>query len=165
MKQNILFKTLIDLLFFVQCFGLIGVIVILPSNLGTISQAEVQVVNWNFNHWCIFIISSLSYILFLIGLYYLRKMARNQLSNRPYENSVSTNLKKSGSFFIANGILSILVIVVVFIIRLTNNKLQFTYDENTQFSVFAIIIGLFFIIQSNTIKKAKELKQENDLTV
>lgn len=45
MKQNILFKTLIDLLFFVQCFGLIGVIVILPSNLGTVSQAEVQVVN------------------------------------------------------------------------------------------------------------------------
>jgi hypothetical protein len=54
---------------------------------------------------------------------------------------------------------------MVFIIRLTNNKLQFTYDENTQFSVFEIIIGLFFIIQSNTIKKAKELKQENDLTV
>ena len=160
MKQNILFKTLIDLLFFIQCFGLIGVIVILPSNLGTVSQAEVQVVNLNFNHWCIF-----SYILFFIGLYYLRKMARNQLSNRPYKNSVSTNLKKSGSFFIANGLLSILIIVMVFIIRLTNNKLQFTYDENTQFSVFAIIIGLFFIIQSNTIKKAKELKQENDLTV
>lgn len=104
-------------------------------------------------------------MLFLIGLYYLRKMARNQLSNRLYENSVSINLKKSGAFFIANGVLSILAILIVFIIRLTNNNLQFTYNENAQFSVFAIIIGLFFIIQSNTIKKAKELKQENDLTV
>jgi len=43
--------------------------------------------------------------------------------------------------------------------------MEFTYDINIQMTVLSLIIGLFFIIQSNILINAKNLKEENDLTV
>jgi len=101
MKQNILFKTLIDILFFLHCFGLLGALVILPTNIGTIIQANISVEYWNITHWVIFILSTLGYMLFLIGIYFLRKMARNYLSNKPFSINIIQYLKKSGKYYMA----------------------------------------------------------------
>ena len=165
MKQNILFKTLIDILFFLQCFGLLGAILILPNNIRTISQANTSLENWNITHWLIFILSTLGYLLFLIGIYFLRKMARHYLSNRPFSINIIQYLKKSGRYFILYGCITIGVITIQFLEKLFNSTMEFTYDINIQMSIVSLIIGLFFILQSNTLSNAKKLKEENDLTI
>jgi len=165
MKRNILFKTLIDILFFLQCFGLLGALIILPSNIGTISQTNISLEDWNATHWAIFILSTIGYILFLIGIYFLRKMARHYLSNKQYSINIIQNLRKSGQYFILYGIITVGIILIQFLEKLINATIEFTYDLNAQMSILAMIIGLFFIIQSNTLINAKKLKEENDLTV
>ncbi len=165
MKNNILFKTLIDILFFLQCFGLLGALIILPTNIGTISQANIPLETWSLTHWLIFILSSVGYLLFLIGLYYLRKMARHHLSNKSFSINIIQNLKKSGQYFILYGIITVGIILIQFLEKLLNSTIEFTYDINVQMSVLSLIIGLFFILQSNTLMNAKLLKEENDLTV
>jgi hypothetical protein len=165
MKKNILFKTLIDILFFLQCFSLIGALVILPENIGTISQADILLENWNGLHWVIFTLSTLSYLMFLIAIYFLRKMARQYLSNNFFSTNIINYLKKSGTYFIFYGIITICVIIIQFIEKIYDSTLKFTYDVNVQLSFLSLIIGLFFITQSNTLITAKKLKEENDLTV
>jgi hypothetical protein len=165
MKQNILFKTLIDILFFLQCFGLLGAIFILPTNIGTISQANMSLETWNIIHWIIFALSTLGYLLFLIGIYFLRKMARHYLSNKPFSINIIQCLKKSGQYFILHGMVTIGVIIIQFTEKLFNSTMKFTYDVNVQMSILTIIVGLFFIIQSNTLINARKLKDENDLTI
>lgn len=165
MKQNILFKTLIDILFFLQCFGLLGAILVLPNNIGTISQANTALENWNIMHWLIFTLSTLGYLLFLIGIYFLRKMARYYLSNQPFSVNIIQYLKKSGQYFILYGCITIGVITIKFLEKLFNSTMEFTYDINIQMSIVSLIIGLFFILQSNTLSNAKKLKEENDLTI
>jgi len=165
MKRNILFKTLIDTLFFLQCFGLLGAIFILPNNIGTISQANILLENWNVTHWVIFILSTIGYLLFLIGIYFLRKMAKNYLSNKPFSINIIQYLKKSGQYFILYGMVTIVIIIIQFLEKLFNSSMQFSYDLSVQMSVLSLIIGLFFTLQSNTLINAKKLKEENDLTV
>jgi len=165
MKRNILFKTLIDILFFLQCFGLLGALVILPSNIGTISQASIVVENWNTTHWTIFILSTVGYFLFLIAIFFLRKMARSYLSNKPFSINTTQYLKKSGQYFILYGMVTIVIIIIQFLEKLFNSSMQFSYDLSVQMSVLSLIIGLFFTLQSNTLINAKKLKEENDLTV
>jgi len=165
MKRNILFKTLIDILFFLQCFGLLGAIFVLPSNIGTISQANILVEDWNMTHWTIFILSTVGYLLFLTAIYFLRKMARNYLSNKPFSIGITQYLKKSGQYFILYGVITICIIIIQFMEKLFNSRIEFTYDISIQMPVLSLIIGLFFTIQSNTLINAKKLKEENDLTV
>lgn len=165
MTRNILFKTLIDILFFLQCFGLLGTVFILPTNISTISQANTLVEDWNILHWFMFILSAISYLIFLSGIYFLRKMAKHYLTNNIFSLNSTSLLNKSGNCFILYGALSILNIAIQFINNLFNSKIKLTYDINMQMSVLTLIIGLFFILQSNTLSNAKKLKEENDLTI
>jgi len=164
MKQNILFKTLIDLLLFLQCFGLLVITLVLPNNM-TIGNTKISLEEWNFTQCVIFTLSCISYLIFLIALYYLRKLARNYLSNQIFSNIISANLKRSGNYFILYGLFSIIAIIIQCIQHLTGHEFSYTYDLNSQLTLFTIIIGVFFIIQSKVLSTAKSLQEENDLTV
>ncbi|MFT5918101.1 MAG: hypothetical protein ACI81T_004618, partial [Bacteroidia bacterium] len=49
--------------------------------------------------------------------------------------------------------------------RMTNGKLALSYDVNLMIPCFLVIIGLFFVIQSEALLTAKGSKEENELTV
>ena len=165
MKKTILFKTLVDILYFLHFIGLLGIILILPFGIVNINQANISVEEWSFFNWIIVIISLTTYIIFLRGLYYLRKMARFLLSNKYFSDLIINNLKKSGTHFLLTGILSLFLIILLWISKLYDGKLELVYDINFMIPLFLMIIGMFFIIQSKTLLLAKNIKEENELTV
>ena len=165
MKKTILFKTLVDILYFLHFIGLIGMIFIIPFGIVNINQVDMNVEDWNLFYWVISFISLITYIIFLRGLFYLRKMARFLLSNKYFSENIIKNLKKSGKHFLLTGIISFTLIFAHWLNKLYGGKLELIYDTNFIIPLFLTIIGMFFIIQSNTLALAKNIKEENELTV
>lgn len=165
MAKTILFKTLVDILYILHFFGLIGIIFIIPFGTVNINQVDIKVEDWNLLYWLVFIVSLLAYIIFLRGLYYLRKMARFLLSNKYFSDNIIQNLNKSGNHFLYTGIISFILFAALWISKLVGGKFKLIYDNNLLIPLFLTIIGMFFIIQSKTLNMAKGLKEENDLTV
>ena len=165
MKKAILFKTLVDILYILHFIGLIGIIFIIPFGTVNINQINMSVEDWSLFYWSIFIVSLFAYIIFLRGLYFLRKMARFLLTNKYFSDDTIVNLKKSGNKFLYTGIISFALIVVLWISKLNGGKFELIYDNNLLIPLFLSIIGMFFIIQSNALNLAKGIKEENELTV
>ena len=165
MKKAILFKTLVDVLYIFHFIGLIGIIPILTFGTVKINQANTNVEDWNIIYWLLFIASIFTYIIFLRGLYFLRKMARFLLTKRYFSDKTVQNLKNSGKHFLYTGILYSIIIVFLWINKLRNGKFEITYNDNILIPFFLCIVGMFFIIQSNALGLAKDIKEENELTV
>lgn len=165
MTKPIFFKTLVDILYFLHFIGLIGLIFILPFGIVEINQENVNVEDWNLFYWLVAIIGLGAYVIFLRGLYYLRKMARFLLSKKYFSEKIITNLKKSGNHFLLTGIISLILLVILWLNKLNAGRLEIGYDTNLIVPLFLMIIGMFFIIQSNTLALAKNINEENELTV
>ena len=104
-------KLLIDTLFVILCLGIFGFFFILPFGVFTTKIADVEFQGsegyWNlpFLYWVGIGLSILAYILFLIGLNYLRKTANRFLSSSFFTVEISKNLKLSGLFFVVSAII------------------------------------------------------------
>jgi hypothetical protein len=165
MKKSILFKTLIDILYILHFTGLIGIILIIPFSGVNINQVDMNVADLSSFYWLILILGLITYIIFLRGLYYLRKMARHLLSNKHFSEKIIKNLKKSGNHFLLTGIISFILYALLWIYKIYGGKFELSYDSNILIPLFLTIIGMFFIIQSNTLDLAKNINEENELTV
>lgn len=166
MKKETLFKTLVDIIYVLHFIGLIGIVFIIPFGATVrINQVNTKVEDWNLFYWLLFMTSLVTYLIFLRGLYYLREMAGFLLSKNYFSASTIQNLKKSGHHFLWAGIISFLLFVAIWISQLVVGKVELIYDENLLIPLFLTIIGIFFIIQSNTLTLAKGIKEENELTI
>lgn len=165
MTKTILFKTLVDILYFLHFVGLLGILIIIPFGVANINQVNLKVEDWTWFYWLIAIISLIAYIIFLRGLYYLRKMARFLLSKRYFSEKIITNLNKSGKHFLLTGIISLILYLILWVHKIYGGKVALIYDTNLLVPLFLLIIGMFFIIQSDTLNMAKNINEENELTV
>jgi len=164
MARNIIFKTLIDILFIFQGFGILGAFLIMPFGVTNINQMDLNLIQWNVMDWSLLILSVLAFIFFMIGVLFLRKVGRYLLSNQYFAIEVVNNLKISGRLFICTGIISLSVFIISWIVKLNSDKALLYYTD-VVLPVFITIVGLFFIIQSDVIMVSKETKEENDLTI
>lgn len=166
MKKPFLFKVLIDILIFLYFIGLIGLVIAIPLKKCIISPVKICIVDWTLFYWFIAIISIIAYVIFLKGLYHLRKVARFLTSKKYFSKIIITNLKKSGNLFLLTGTLYFSIIIALWINRLIEEKIfEIGYDMDLIGPLFLIIIGIFFIIQSKTLLLAKNFKEENELTI
>ena len=130
MKKTILFKTLVDILYFLHFIGLLGIILILPFGIVNINQANISVEDWSFFNWIIVIVSLTTYIIFLIGLYYLRKMARHLLTHKYFSKQIIKCLKISGTHFLLAGVMFVVIMILGWIGKLREGLFEFVYDIN-----------------------------------
>lgn len=165
MKRNILFKTLIDILFIIHCLGAMAFVFMAPVGIIGINISKIEVNEWQFVHWFILCTSFVSYVIFLIALFYLKKAARLILNNNFFSTKVAKYLRKSGRYFLAVSILIFLMFVSSWINKFAYGKLEFIYNSNAVVMLLLAVIGLFFIIQSEVLVTAKQFKEENDLTI
>ena len=164
MKKAIWFKTLVDILYILHCIGLVAILLLIPFGELKINKVKLNVEDFNLFYWLALIIGIITYIIFLRGLYFLRETARFLLSNKKFSDPIIQNLKKSGNHFIYVGIIFFFLSVVVWIVNLGGRTTQLNVDI-VLIPLFLTTIGLFFIIQSNTLNLAKGIKEENELTI
>ena len=164
MKYKQLLKTLIDVLFFLHLTLLIVALLVLLFGVGSefINVKDLDGTAWT---WTAGIIALICAILFLRGLYYLRLIANQLLSQAYFSNSIIKNLQQSGNDFVLSGSLILLISFVLWIGNIFHGELNLRLDTEHLGALFLIIVGLFFSIQSKTLTLARAIKAENDLTV
>ena len=131
---------------------------------------EINEINGNDERWSLLAISIscisiLTCIVFLRGEYYLRKMARHLLTHKYFSKHIIKCLKISGTHFLLAGVMFVVIMILRWIDNLRVGLFEFVYDTNLMVPLFLMIIGLFFMIQSEALIVAKNFKEENDLTV
>lgn len=164
MKRNIVFKTLIDILFIFQGFGILGAFLIMPFGVTKINQINLNVSEWSVTYWSLLVLSLIAFIVFITGVFFLRKVGRYLLSNQYFAIEVIDNLKKSGRFFIYTGIISFSVFVISWIVKFNSGNVLLYYTDIV-LPLFITIVGLFFVIQSDVLMISKEAKEDSDLTI
>lgn len=109
------------------------------------------------------IVSVLSYFLFVYAIYLLKKTVTLFIKGKIFDNKVISNLSSIGKIFI---IVTLIINTVEFIFKVTTTQ-KATLMINSGFDsfLFVISIGLFFIIISEVFKIAKNMKDENELTI
>jgi len=165
MKKTILFKKLIDTLYILYFILLIGIILMISFGSGKSTINQVNIEDWGFVLWFIGIVAFIANIIFLRGLYYLRKMTKFLLSKKYFSDMIIMNLKKSGNHFFVSGIIFFVLYIITWLNKLYEDKSVINFNNNLLIPLFLIIIGVFFIIQSNTLNLAKHIKKENELTI
>lgn len=113
--------------------------------------------------WIKFTLKFVSSIVFFMGLYNLIKT----LNFTDFKNIFSTEkillFKKTGYYFLRSAAIGSLIIFVdIFDGKFANLKMSTDFIFILYFS---FIMGFFFYVFSKILEKAKELQQENDLTI
>lgn len=164
-------KILIDTLFIILCLGILGFFFILPFEIFTTKIADVEFQGYEgystlpFLYWMVIGLSILTYILFLIGLNYLRKTANHLISTSFYTINITKNLKRSGVFFIISAIIMALAYVLVWGIDVSKGDIRLVLGTNVMIPLFLCIVGFFFILQSKVLDQARLFKEDSNLTI
>lgn len=171
MKLNKLFKMLIDLAFYLMVPivvffpGTILYILIFPQQ--SIIKVNIPYTEQGFGSGallftiCFFIL----FLLFFAGFFQLRKFAGQLLKKKPFSSEVIKSTKKVGQFFTACGLGSF-VFVGTNSLLTNKEKISITFGiSNFSLLLFLLIIGVLFLLLSDTFARALKLKEENDLTV
>ncbi len=184
MKTIRTLQILINLLFYV----LLGIVIITityylilfiyPEILPDILQMSRMA--FSFFDWKFFIgpvLTSLNFILFVYGVYLLKKTIPSFKRADIYGSLVVKNLRKSGQLFIFIGLSTILIKVIFFFVVqnsigfIGKGMQSFWYISTSLISsiditmISLIVVGLFLLLFSDSFKNAQLLKQENDLTI
>jgi hypothetical protein len=116
-----------------------------------------------------------NFILFTLSVYYLRQCIKPFIASDFYSEIVINNLKKVGRLYVFIGVSTIffrLIAILYFQSRIpqvqgySGLKAVGALTSSIDITItFLIIIGLFFLLFSSTFEKAKEFKQDSDLTI
>jgi hypothetical protein len=113
--------------------------------------------------WMKFIIKFASHIIFFIGIFHLIKTLNFEDIKDLFSSKKILLFKKTGTYFLKSaGLGSLVSLIDIF-----DGKFA-SLQSNTDFIFilyFSFIIGFFFYLFSKVLQAAKELKQENDLTI
>ena len=165
MKKSFLFKSLVDYLYILNVGGFLLLLTTISFGFVEINEIKGSDEDWSVLAISISCVSALTCIVFLRGVYYLRKIARHLLTNKYFSKQIIKYLKISGTHFLLAGVMFVVIMILRWIGKLRVGLFEFVYDTNLMVPLFLMIIGLFFMIQSEALLVAKNFKEENDLTV
>jgi len=171
---NLLYFTLIGVFTMITVYYLI--LIIAPDILPKFFQ--MQSMMFSVFDWKFFLGPLLSFInfgLFIYAIYLLKKLIPFFKSADFYSTTVINNLKTTGKIFIFIG-LSMTIFKLTMLLVVQNFmafgggyqwwNVLFVLLGTIDFAmVCLIIIGLFFLLFSDTYRSAGKLKAENDLTI
>jgi hypothetical protein len=167
MKKINILKTIVDLLWI---FSMPVVLIIIGVSFTTFFvdlsdlNIELDTININQNDLfskILFVISSLNYLLLILALYFFRKVLTNFVRVRVFEEVVISSFKKIGNLLTFSGFISLIISIIGKIYFEQKVSLEFGLNQH----LVLICLGLFFLVLSEIFKIAKNVKQENDLTI
>ncbi|PWG05739.1 DUF2975 domain-containing protein [Polaribacter aquimarinus] len=172
MKSISILKKLIIFYYYFAIFGILVLTIGFPivfnlkknkaeSLVLNFMDMNIDVVDMNLTPFIIIILIGVIIIFQLLrGIYYFKKSLNDLANGNYFSELVVNNFKKTGKCFLIFGFGQWIYRIIIQIVVLEDLKLGI---NNTLF--LATILGLFFLFLSDAFAKAKETKQENDLTI
>ena len=164
MNLNKLFKSLIDLAFFLM----IPIVVFFPGTiLYILIFPEQTVINVNIpftengfggKALLFTLIFFTLFLLFFAGFYHLRKFARLLLKGKLFSKEIILRTKKAGQFFTTCALGSFVFIGMYSILK-NEGEISITFGtSNFNLLLFLLIVGVLFLLLSDAFAKALKLK-------
>lgn len=172
MRKIYILRAILEFMLYFLLLGGVALLIITPFML-TDSDWDIPikingVVSSSFDSVSVYskiglIVSVLSYFLFVYAIYLLKKIVNLFIKGKIFDNQVISNLSNIGKIFI---IVTLIINAVEFIFKVTTTqKAEIMINSGFDSFLFVISIGLFFIIISEVFKIAKNMKDENELTI
>ncbi len=168
---NILYFTLISI-FVLYILFFIGIF-IYKDTLPLYLQGYKML--FSFINWKLLLVplvTVINYILFVVSIYYLRKCIQPFIKADFYSLKVIKNLKRAGKIFIFIGTsMIVLKMTAPFLIQPNigiSSGLSIIISIASALDIAMIsliIIGLFLLLFSDSFKNAREIQEENNLTI
>jgi NADH:ubiquinone oxidoreductase subunit K len=171
MKPPILLKIILDICLFFLIIGLISSVsifvfqLVTGDKIATININGIETEDFNTPVLILISIEILIAALFIYTIYILRKLIRNFFKGKLFTVFQIASLKLIGQLIILSsacqGIINFVGPIII--------KDEIKFGVGVDFSLgsfwFILAIGLFFIFLSKVFENAKNLKDENELTV
>ncbi len=169
MKKAKLLKDVLDVFLLLGAFVCFVLLIASPFNLLELKLAGNRYGNLGNVPWYVWgevLVSMIAYLYFLRGILFLRKASRFMNSKSFFKNELHNYLKKAGVAFLScSGLLLLTSILSWLFFTIYRSITSLGMSEETIFIFVLGIFGLFLMIQSDFIKRAMQLKEENDLTI
>ena len=171
MRPPILLKTILDICFIFSAFSLVVFLIslIITFSTGTdLSFVSIEKPPENINNfalWGLILIEVIKTCAFVYGLYVLRKLFRSFFGNKLYTKLQIASLNLSGRLICLSVILGAVSEFLKAMIM--DSRISLNLGIELSFSSFWIILafGIFLIFLSKVFANARQLKQENELTI
>ena len=170
MKSLNLLKTLIDLFLIFSVLGGLSVLIIVPMKLINpdfdipISIKGVEVVGNDWLSLVVIVLSAIGAFFFIYAIFLIRKVIHCFLKNEVFTDIVIGHFKLIGKCVIASAVLTSVPMFFYNMIQRNNLGIEFTgggFDS----LLLSTSLGLLFIVIGEIFQKAKNLQEENELTV
>ena len=168
-KLNIL-KTILDVFWFFSIIGSVTISIFLTMYLFetnpdiAIEIRGLKILNHNAFTKTIVVIYTISGLVFLYSIYLLRKVIILFQKREIFNTEVSRLLDVIGITILVSSILSNLSIFAYKSVERNHLGVSLDFGGFDSFLI-SISLGLFFMIISEVFKIAKNIKEENDLTI
>ncbi len=171
MKTAKLLKTFIDmfLLIFILAVlfgGALLIIFMVTGEYQSVLNVPEKYKTVNLSNWMprVFLILALmEYILFITGMYFLKRSLTHLVNGSYYSEKVIAYFKTAGKLLVTVGITTLVLRFLADILLI--DSIALTLDSTAYSLLFVTIMGLFFMLFSTVFANSKKLKEENDLTI
>jgi len=170
MKSLNLLKTLIELFLFFSVLGGLAVIVVVPLKLINpeldipISIKGVEVTGGDWLSLLVIILAAIGAAFFIYAIFMLRKVLQLFLQNEIFTDTVISHFKVIGRCIITSGVLTSVPMFFYNMIQRNNLGIEFT-SGGFDSLLLSVSLGLLFIVIGEIFQMAKNLQEENELTV
>ena len=171
MKPPILLKTILDICLYFLLLSLISSVVFIVIYLITgeilipITIDGSNIIEFTTPIQFLICVELLIASLFVYTIYILRKLIRNFFKGKLFTSFQITSLRLIGQLIILTTICQGIINILAPIIIEKKGRIGIEIDFSFGSFWFILATGLFFIFLSKIFENAKQLKEENELTV
>jgi len=167
-KLNIL-KTLVDFAFFFGVFAIATMTIFVPFTLTDPDGMEVtlngqKIVTSGIPEKILMVVALISGLFFIYSIYLLRKVIGFFMKRDLFNDKVISHLNTIGIFLVASALLTSFSTFCFKMFQDQEVGLAITSGGFDSF-LLAVSLGLFFMVLSEVFKIAKNMKEENELTI
>ena len=170
MKKLQFLKALLDFFWFFSLLGGIGIMIIstlylFDSNIDIPIEIQGQVITTHELHSKLIIFANMiTGILFLSSIYLLRKVVTHFQKKEIFNRKVIKHFNIIGQLIIVSSLINNFTGLTFFLIKQEYVPISFGFGSYDSFLI-SISLGLFFMVISEVFKIAKNIKEENELTI
>jgi hypothetical protein len=169
MNKLSILRTLIDFTFYISCLTVLVLVLFVPiAALGYANELPIKmngqstfINNWQSKLLLVFVL--ISSLFFIYSIYLLRKTIAFFAKRDIFNSEVIQNFNIIGICVITSSLL--LIIPSFFYQAVEESSLEISIQSGFDSPILIISLGLFFMVLSEVFQKAKNLKEENDLTL
>lgn len=167
-KPPIILKTLLDILFWVLIFIFISAIpltIIAYLNGDPINVKDYEIEKFTFWIGTGLVLSIINSGIFIYIVYLLRKVVRSFFKRKLFTPLQIAGLNLIGKLIIFTSISEIVINMLLAFSIQGKARVGISFENSFDSLWFTLALGLFFILLSQSFRHAKNLQEENDLTV